>query len=83
MVDGVDKDMVKELTVLAFRPWAFKDVADFVPPVFPVNGDMLMEVGFKPGKKMGDVLRTLKDEWKASRFTLDTDTMMTKAKEAL
>jgi tRNA nucleotidyltransferase/poly(A) polymerase len=54
-------------------------LADTLPatlPIFPVKGQDLLDRGMRPGKDVGMKLRELKDAWKASRYTLDADDLL-------
>lgn len=37
-------------------------------PEFPINGKDLLELGFKPGKKLGDELKFLRKQWAAFNY---------------
>ena len=50
-------------------------------PTFPVNGKMLKEAGIKPGPQMGSLIKSIKEAWKASRFTLSAEELITTAVE--
>lgn len=57
----------------------YQSVAGDLPmelPVFPVKGQDLLDRGMKPGKEVGLKLRELKDAWKASRYTLDAEDLL-------
>lgn len=47
-------------------------------PVFPVKPKDLMEVGYEPGKELGDLLWALEDEWIRSGFALSMDELRAK-----
>lgn len=45
-------------------------IMDWSPPVFPISGDRLLALGWRPGPDLGARLRDLEDAWIASDFTL-------------
>jgi len=47
-------------------------------PVFPVMAKHLIEVGYQPGKELGDILWNLEDEWISSGFALSMDELRAK-----
>lgn len=58
------------------------DMLDFASewerPVFPVTAKHLMDAGYEQGKKLGDLLWSLEDEWITSGFALSTDELRAK-----
>ena len=74
LVDGVARDWVISWALITGgdTEWAEK----FVPPEFPVGGQDLMDIGMKPGPEMGQVLRSLRETWKASRFEMTKDELL-------
>lgn len=68
-----------EGTRTALNVLGYQTVADHLPselPVFPVKGQDLLDRGMRPGKEVGLKLRELKDAWKASRYTLEADDLL-------
>lgn len=68
-----------EGTRTALNVLGYQNVAVHLPtelPVFPVKGQDLIDRGMKPGKEIGLKLREIKDAWKASRYTLDADDLL-------
>ena len=59
-----------------------EDMLDFADdwerPVFPVTARHLMDVGYAPGKELGDLLWALEDEWIQSGFALSMDELRAK-----
>ncbi len=49
-------------------------------PEFPLSGKDLQDVGFTPGKMIGDVLSALETRWIESKFTLTKSELMTMAR---
>jgi tRNA nucleotidyltransferase/poly(A) polymerase len=45
-------------------------------PVFPINGNDLIEIGFKPGPQIGSELQKLKQRWIESNFTLTAEQLL-------
>jgi poly(A) polymerase len=50
------------------------------PPKFPLSGDDLIALGIKPGKEMGELLRTLEDAWEAGDYKPTKEELLKKAK---
>ncbi|MDW9478995.1 CCA tRNA nucleotidyltransferase [Sinorhizobium meliloti] len=68
-----------EDTRVVLNVLGYQAVADHLPtelPIFPVKGQDLLDRGMKPGKEVGLKLRELKDAWKASRYTLDAEELL-------
>lgn len=65
---------------LPHRPVLQGDIARelqaWVPPRLPVDGRQLRAAGVKPGPQMGDVIKGLMQQWKASRFTLTREELL-------
>jgi poly(A) polymerase len=68
------EDIRTVLSVLGYQSVAGDLPSDL--PVFPVKGQDLLDRGMKPGKEVGLKLRELKDAWKASRYALDADDLL-------
>lgn len=54
--------------------------ADWNPPVFPVNGKVLIELGVMPGAAMGQLLSQLECDWLKSDFSLSRETLLSKVR---
>ena len=56
---------------------------EFYPPPspFPVKGEDLIAFGMKPGKEMGDLLRSLENEWANSDYKLTKEELLAKVKQ--
>jgi len=52
-------------------------------PKFPVNGNMLKDAGVKSGKQYSLLLKTLKDQWAESNFSLSKDELMSNLETVL
>ncbi len=50
-------------------------------PVFPVGGSDLVELGMKPGKNLGEVLKRLEREWAEGGFGADRGALLSRAAE--
>lgn len=53
-----------------------KELRDWVPPKLPVDGRTLRAAGVQPGPPMGEILKGMMEQWKASRFTLTKDELL-------
>ena len=42
-------------------------------PKFPITGKLLLDKGFKSGKKMGDVLKEIEKYWVENNFSIDDE----------
>lgn len=76
LVDGVARDYVVSLLVTRGRMAMVRCAENFVVPDFPVSGADLMNKGMEPGPAMGQTLRKMKEQWKASRFTADKEMLL-------
>lgn len=75
VVDGDPVEVVKTcLRLLSLELFADKFPTDI--PVFPLKGQDLIDMGMKPGKEIGETLRDLREVWKASRYTLGADDLL-------
>lgn len=83
IVDGVSRKYLRELSYVIRKPelaeyavtWELNNV-----PIFPVNGNDLMDFGIRQGPKLGEWLKFLRNEWKKSRFTLTKNDLIRKVK---
>lgn len=53
-------------------------INDYQPPIFPVNGDDLLKMGFE-GVKIGEILTELKEKWVESGFKFKKDELLKNA----
>lgn len=77
LVDGAEFEWVADL--MRFAKVSPETLRTWPVPVFPLGGNDLIQAGFKPGPEMGALLRRLRDDWKAQRFTLDRETLLASA----
>jgi poly(A) polymerase len=64
-------------------PWPRDRMADllsladrFTPPTLPVSGQDLLALGIEAGRNLGEKLKSLKDAWIASDFTLTKQALL-------
>ena len=76
VVDGVNKEWVAATLEFQMNHDLANYILSWEVPIFPVSGQDLLDVGVKPGPKMGSLLRDLKNEWIASRFTLTEEELI-------
>ena len=58
---------------------AMGELAEALPselPVFPVRGQDLIDLGVKPGREMGALLRELKSTWMASKYAMTAEQLL-------
>ena len=65
----VPKDWVVELSIVQNRLQEAEFLRVWEPPVFPVRGEDILAAGVKPGKKVGEILEKMKQEWVLSYFS--------------
>ncbi len=66
------------------RAWAHAHAiaATWNPPEFPVRAGDLISLGVKPGPSLGEKMRMLQDQWRASDFTSDRETLLAGIKKS-
>lgn len=71
-MERIELECAVELLRYQGKVDAAEQLAAWEVPKFPVSGKTIQSppISMKPGKQIGGVLRKLKDDWKASRFTL-------------
>ena len=52
-------------------------------PEFPVDGNDLIALGFKPGKKLGDELRFLRNKWAAFNYKIPKNELLYMARNSV
>ncbi len=61
------------------------DLLDFAlaweKPRFPLKGKDLIELGYLPGKELGDVLNSLEERWIDNKFSLSKEKLLAELKE--
>lgn len=76
---GVRRDWVLELAALRQEDSMVRDMLTvWTVPVFPVNGDDLLALGYKPGGVLGDTLRYLKMVWAESDYHMTREELLAK-----
>lgn len=73
---NVAKDKVVELARLKGLPEIADALLAWEPPVFPVGGQDLIDLGMTPGPEMGRALKTLKEAWAASGYALTREALL-------
>jgi rubrerythrin len=63
MIDGEKQSHMVSVAKMTDPSWM--EMMDKPVPVFPVTGQMLMDSGMKPGAQMGQVLKAMREAWKA------------------
>ena len=57
-----------------------KDLAQMIKnttkPEFPVAGQDLIDLGYKPGPELGKILKAMQQAWKESDYTMDKQTLL-------
>jgi tRNA nucleotidyltransferase (CCA-adding enzyme) len=74
LVDGVDREWVRDLAAFFAVDWA--ELRDWEIPVFPVSGADLIARGVKPSPLMGDMISRMKDVWKSSDYRASKDELL-------
>ena len=76
-IDGAPREWVVELAKIEERDEFSMFVAEhWVFEPFPVTGNDLIAQGIKPGKALGDILRTMKDDWASSGYKKTKDQLL-------
>lgn len=52
-------------------------------PEFPVNGDDLLKLGFKPSKELGDKLNFLKNQWATFNYRVTKEELLRMASNSV
>ena len=63
--------MTKEKVSLPKIKKTFKKIDSVSIPKFPITGDYLIKKGFKSGKKVGELLKKIEEQWIDNNFELD------------
>ena len=74
--DGHSKDWVVELCKLNGDMESVTDLIEWHVPVFPMKGQDLIDMGFKPGKELGVMLKNAKIEWMRSDYKMTKEELM-------
>ena len=78
MVNKVDASWVRDLGVMTANSDLQMLAVVFRPPVFPVTGQDMLDMGMTPGPEVGVAMNAMKDKWNSSRFTMTKDQLMEK-----
>jgi tRNA nucleotidyltransferase/poly(A) polymerase len=76
---AVDKIPVGRVVALAMaegHPTQSREIAAWPVPRCPVNGNDLMAIGHRPGKAMGETMRTVIDRWADTGYGLDRNSLL-------
>jgi len=74
LVDGVRRDWAVSWALLQDQSPDYAEC--YVPPIFPIKGQDLLETGMKPGKEVGQRLQVMRDAWVKSRFTMTKEDLL-------
>lgn len=76
-VENAPREWAAELAALERRDaWEQNALVHWQFDPFPVSGDDLIALGFKPGKNLGHMLGVLKQEWAKSGYTATQDQLL-------
>jgi tRNA nucleotidyltransferase (CCA-adding enzyme) len=67
---GIDKKLIIRLLQYQGKENIINDFRAWKKPVFPVDGNDLISIGYSPGVEFGKTLQYLKKEWAESGYTL-------------
>lgn len=76
IVDKAKVEHVTELARIKGQANLVHRIENWQVPVFPVSGNDLLELGFKKGIELGNTLKTMRERWKQSRFTLSREDLL-------
>lgn len=77
LVDGVPREWVMDVALVAGRDiFMHNKVKCWEIPTFPVTGQDLLDRGMKPGVKLGNTLRSMRQEWKDSNFKMTKEDLL-------
>lgn len=69
-------ELVQDRVMNGYAPSALKIIQNWDVPDCPVNGQMLIEAGLKPGPALGEALSRLEERWIASDFQQSREKLM-------
>lgn len=75
LVDGIDPDWVLDLSKLT-RSHDSDWILSWEVPTFPLTGDDLIAKGFIRGPKLGEELKSLRERWIASDYSLTKEELL-------
>jgi tRNA nucleotidyltransferase/poly(A) polymerase len=70
-------ELVQDRVMNGYAPRALEIIQNWDVPDCPVNGQALIEAGFKPGPALGVALSGLEERWIASDFKLSKEELLT------
>lgn len=81
LVTGTPLNFVYDILVLQGKKALYdKNIKGWKIPDFPVNGNDLLALGFKPGKEFGDKMRFLKKSWIDSNYKKTAEKLLSEIK---
>ena len=81
IVDGANKEYLKNVLVMQNENALAKEVDTFTAPEFPVTGKDLLDKGLKSGPDLGKALANLKARWMDSNYELTKDQLLSNINE--
>ena len=81
IVDGANKEYLKNVLVMQNENSLAKEVDTFTAPEFPVTGKDLLDKGLKSGPDLGKALANLKARWMDSNYELTKDQLLSNINE--
>lgn len=76
LVEGKTLQNVVDVLIIQNQNETAEKILTWQVPTFPVTGKDLKESGYSQGKALGQVLKSLKEEWIVSEYTKDKDTLL-------
>lgn len=75
----IKNEYVVELARYFGKDDLISELQNWETPTFPINGRMLLDVGMQGGQKMGNLMKKMEKEWKASGYEKEWSTEELKA----
>jgi tRNA nucleotidyltransferase (CCA-adding enzyme) len=76
-VENIDRQWVRELVYIEQRDnWEKNALVEWEFTPFPVNGTDLINIGIKPGIKMGIIIKHLKEDWANSGYSATKEELL-------
>lgn len=76
VVEGVPKDWIVDLAISRDEYAVANEIAEWVVPTLPINGNDVIAAGVAAGPKLGRILREAKNEWVLSGYTLSREELL-------
>lgn len=76
VVNGVDRDWVCDLLRVREEYYMLEQIKVWEAPVFPINGNDLIAIGYKPGPGLGFELKRRKEWWIDSGFKMSREDLL-------